>query len=158
MTVRLQDRVEARRHHRPEPEGERATICLGTVGGLVLDAAVAAMDDKGQLVTIATPDDGTITFNLRRFYPASLTLRDLNTAIDDVLDGARVLEALARGIAAGQLQPSRIAATFPLSQAREAYVLAASRPGGKVVLDNFEQLAEATTPEFRTLLQDLPGR
>jgi NADPH2:quinone reductase len=124
-----------RRATRQGGKGERATICLDTVGGPVLDAAVAAMDDEGRLVNIATPGDGTITFNLRRFFRANLTLRGLNTAIYDVIDGARVLEALADGFAAGRLQPPRIAAAFPLPQARKAYALAASRPNGKVVLD-----------------------
>jgi NADPH:quinone reductase len=117
-------------------KGERATVCLDTVGGPVLDAAMAAMDDEGRLVNITSPGDGTVTFSLRRFCRASLTLRGLNTTIYDVIDGARTLDALADGFAAGALRPPPIGATFPLSRAREAYALAPTRPAGKVVLDS----------------------
>jgi NADPH:quinone reductase len=115
-------------------DGQRATICLDTVGGAVLDTAVAAMERHSRLIVITTPGDGTISFNLRHFYRASLTLHGLFTLDYDVIDGARVLEALADGFSSGALQPPRIAETFPLSRADEAYALANSRPPGKVVL------------------------
>jgi len=115
-------------------EGERPTLCLDTVGGPVLNAAVGVMERRGRLVNIFTGGDGTVLFDLRRFYFANLTLHGLATSILDVRDGARILATIGDGFATGALQPPRIAAVLPLSDASDAYALAAGRPAGKVVL------------------------
>jgi NADPH2:quinone reductase len=109
-------------------------LCLDVLGGPVLGAVIPAMSDKGRIVNIATGGDGTVTFDLRKFYRANLALYGLNTGRYDVTDGARVLDALSEGFSTGELKAPSVAASFSLGAAREAYAMAASRPDGKVVL------------------------
>jgi NADPH2:quinone reductase len=111
-----------------------ATLCLDVLGAPVLDALIPAMSNNGRIVNIATSGDGNVTFNLRAFYRANLTLHGLNTGQYDVTDGARVLDLLSEGFSTGALKPPSVAATFPLLAAQAAYALATSRPDGKVVL------------------------
>lgn len=110
-----------------------ATVCLDTIGGSMLDTLLPAMAPAGRITVISTPGDGRAEFDLRRFYRDGLVLYGVNGGHHDVLEGARVLEAMTVGFADGSLVAPFITGTYPLEDATNAYQRLAQRQRGKLV-------------------------
>jgi len=117
----------------------RATVCLDTIGGPTLDRLLPAMAPAGRIMVISTPGDGRAEFDLRRFYRDGLALHGVNGGHHDVLDGARVLQAMTPGFADGSLRAPFIAGTYPPQDATNAYQQLEQRQRGKLVLVRKEQ-------------------
>ncbi|MGD0667692.1 MAG: zinc-binding alcohol dehydrogenase family protein [Bryobacteraceae bacterium] len=114
--------------------GRGASACLDTVGGALLDAALACLGLRGRLVAITAKGDGRVSFDLRDFYHRELRLLGVDSLKLDSTGAAEVMNELRDGFTAGALRVPSIQ-VYPLAQASEAYAaLASGRATGKPVL------------------------
>jgi len=115
-------------------DGRGADLILDTVGGALLEPCLGALAAGGRLVEITT-SQRRVEFDLLDFYRRALTLRGVNTLLLDSVACARILEQLTPGFECHALIPPRIARSFPLEQAADAYAqVQGGGTGGKVLI------------------------
>ncbi len=117
---------------------KKAALAVNAVGGVLFEPLLTALAEGGRMVVFSVIGGREVSLDLLPFYRANLTLHGLNTAPIDVVRGAKIMNALAPLFESGAIPPPHIAATYPLSQAAEAYQQVS---GGKIVLipDRFYQ-------------------
>ena len=98
-------------------------------------AAVRCLAPRGRLVEISATGGRTVEFALADFYHNESRLIGVDSLKYDLVQSAKVLEALRPQFEDGSFRPAPIAATFPLTAAHEAYTLVASGSEGRVVLE-----------------------
>ena len=111
------------------------TLVLDALGGPWTDAAIAALDFEGRLVSYGTSADEMVTLNMRGLYRKGITLKGYTGLRETAEQQAEILQHLLAEIAAGQLRVP-IDAVLPLSGAAEAHArILAKSVEGKIVLN-----------------------
>jgi NADPH:quinone reductase len=102
--------------------GHGADIVYNTVGSPYFEAANRAMALGGRQIFISTIDRA-VAFDILAFYRGQHTYVGIDTLALDSLAGARILDELAPGFAAGSLKPFPVidANVFRLENALQAY-------------------------------------
>ena len=114
-------------------DGRGADLILDTVGGTLLEPCLNALATRGRLVEITT-SQRRVEFDLLDFYRRELTLRGVNTLFFDSAASARILELLTPGFESHTLHPPRIARSYRLEDAAEAYAeVQSGGVGGKIL-------------------------
>jgi NADPH2:quinone reductase len=95
---------------------------FNTVGSPYFEAANRAMALGGRQIFISTIDRA-VAFDILAFYRGQHTYVGIDTLALDSLAGARVLDVLSPGFAAGKLKPFPVveANVYSLENALEAY-------------------------------------
>src|SRR6516165_9542572 len=115
--------------------GHGADIVFNTVGDPYFQAAHQSLALRGRQILIAAVDR-IVQFNILEFYRGQHTYVGIDTlALSSSATGA-VLRELAPGFASGYLKPFPInpAATYPLEEAKRAFVAVAGSSRDRVIL------------------------
>lgn len=119
---------------RAATDGRGADLIFDTVGGALLEPCLNGLAIAGRLIEIAAPQ-GRVEFDLLDFYRRALTLRGVNTFFYDCVAAARILEQFTAGFESHALRPPRIARSYRLEEAPDAFAQVGSgHAGGKIVL------------------------
>ena len=114
--------------------GKGAALALNAVGAPVFAALLDSLGHGGRMVVYSAQAGREAEVDLFKFYRRSLRLLGLDTAASSLLEAARIVAKVGHLFEAGALGPPPIAATFPLTAAREAYQRVNRGDPGKVVL------------------------
>jgi NADPH:quinone reductase len=111
------------------------TVVLDALGGPYTDAAIAAMENEGRLVTYGTSADEMVTINMRTLYRKGITVKGYTGLRETSADQAVILGRLFASVAEGSLRVP-IDETLPLSSAADAFArILAKEVEGKLVLN-----------------------
>ena len=116
-------------------DGRGADIVFNTVGDPYFQAAHKSLALKGRQILIAAIDR-IVQFNILEFYRGQHTYVGIDTlGLSSVATGA-VLRELVPGFTSGHLKPYPISkgATYPLEDARRAYLAVAGSSRDRVIL------------------------
>ena len=116
--------------------GDRGANVVFDTSGMMFAEAVEAAAMAGRIPVITAPKDGMAKFNLRSIYRKMMRVIGVDSRDLDAVACAKMLEAMSPSFQSGQLR-AKAGVTRPLSQAAEAYELAA-HDGTRVVLHPWE--------------------
>lgn len=115
--------------------GRGADVVYDCVGGQAMFAtALNCLAHRGRLVEISATGGRSVQFDLADFYHNESRLFGVDSLKRDLVQSARLLDALRPQFEDGTFRPAPIAATFPLDAAAEAYRLVAAGSSGRIVL------------------------
>jgi NADPH:quinone reductase-like Zn-dependent oxidoreductase len=117
--------------------GRGCDVALNVVGAPIFSALLGALAPRGRMAVISGAAGRTVErFDLMDLYRRDLSLVGVNTAGESFTapDTAKILTELHAAFQAGQMEPVRCTARFPLIQAPEAYARVARTAGEKIVL------------------------
>jgi NADPH:quinone reductase-like Zn-dependent oxidoreductase len=114
--------------------GHGADVALNAVGAPIFSALVDSLAKDGRMVIFSAAAGREVQFDLFTFYRRRLVFFGLDTAALDLVQIAQLYEQFGPLFESRAVKPPPIAASFPLSQAREAYEAVAKGGTGKVVL------------------------
>jgi NADPH:quinone reductase-like Zn-dependent oxidoreductase len=114
--------------------GKGAALALNGVGAPVFRPLLESLGHGGRMVVYSALAGREVELDLFKLYRGSVRLLGLDTAVFPLLEAARIFAKLAPLFDSGAVTPPPIAATFPLSAAREAYLRVNAEEPGKVVL------------------------
>lgn len=133
--VLLADEVDLPGAVRQETGGRGADVVYDCVGGRAMFAtAVACLAHRGRLVEISATGGRDVQFDLADFYHNESRLFGVDSLKRDLVQSARMLDALRRQFEDGTFRPAPIAATYPLDAAAAAYRHVAAGAPGRIVL------------------------
>ncbi|MGC1382055.1 MAG: zinc-binding alcohol dehydrogenase family protein [Candidatus Baltobacteraceae bacterium] len=114
--------------------GRGVDVALNAVGAPIFAQLFYSLANDGRMVIFSARAGRDAALNLFDFYRRRLRMFGLDTAALDLGAIAAIYARLTPLFESRALVPSPIAASFPLSQAREAYVRVEGGAAGKVVL------------------------
>lgn len=109
-------------------------VVFDTVGGVVFRSALGCLAVGGRLVEIAVTGQREVSFDLADFYHNESRLFGVDTLKRDLTASAKILEALTPGFMAGHFRAARVAETYGMGKAQEAYRKVAAGAAGRIVL------------------------
>jgi NADPH:quinone reductase-like Zn-dependent oxidoreductase len=118
-------------------DGRGCDVALNVVGAPIFSQLLAALAPRGRMAIISGAGGRTVErFDLMDLYRRDLSLVGVNTAGESftTVETAKILRELHAAFQAGQIEPVRCTARFPLDEAPEAYARVARTAGEKVVL------------------------
>ncbi len=119
---------------REATDGRGADVALNAVGAPIFAQLFQSLAKGGRMVIFSARAGRDVELNLFEFYRRRLTLYGLDTAALGLDQIAGIYEPLALLFESGAVRAPKIAASFPLSAAREAYERVEGGAPGKVVL------------------------
>lgn len=114
--------------------GKGADVVFDMVGGPMFAPALGCLALRGRMVCIASVGSKEVTFNLVDFYHNESRLFGVDTLKRDLVESAKVLEALNPGFEDGSYKPAPISLTFPLNQVVDGYKVVSAGSRGRVLL------------------------
>jgi NADPH:quinone reductase-like Zn-dependent oxidoreductase len=117
--------------------GRGCDVALNVVGAPLFTPLLNVLAHRGRMAIISGASGRVVErFDLLDLYRRDLSIVGVNTAADTftVADTAKILTELYAPFQAGQIEPVRATARFPLSEAPEAYARIAKTSGEKIVL------------------------
>lgn len=114
--------------------GKGAALALNGVGMPVFGPLLESLGHGGRMVVYSAQAGREVELDLFKLYRGSLRLLGLDTAAFPLLEAARIFEKLRPFFESGAVTPPPIAASLPLSAARDAYQRVNGGESGKVVL------------------------
>jgi NADPH:quinone reductase len=116
-------------------DGFVPTVVLDALGGPYTDAAIAAMDNEGRLVTYGTSADEIVTLNMRTLYRKGITLKGYTGLRETAAEQSVILGQMFASLADGSLRVP-IDEILPLGGAADAFArILAKKVEGKLVLN-----------------------
>ena len=120
---------------RDETGGCGAHVVYDCVGGAAMfGTALACLALKGRLIEISATGGRSVGFDLADFYHNESRLLGVDSLKRDLVESARMLDALRPQFESGAFRAAPLAATFGLAEAAEAYRQVAAGSTGRVVL------------------------
>jgi NADPH:quinone reductase len=104
------------------------------VGSVMFRNAVNCLALGGRLVVIVATGQREVSFDLADFYHNESRLFGVDALKRNLIESARVLEALTPGVVAGDYRAAPIADVYGLGKAEEAYRKVAAGAAGRIVL------------------------
>ncbi len=115
--------------------GRGADIVYDCVGGAAMfNTALRCLALKGRLLEISATGGRTVSFDLADFYHDELQLLGVDSLKRDLVQSARMLDALRPQFESGAFRPAPVARTFGLADAASAYQHVTAGTAGRVVL------------------------
>jgi len=116
--------------------GAGADVAMDCVGGEVFEICLSTLGQLGRQIVMTSVGPRRASFDLLDFYHRRLLLRGIDSRALDTVACAVMLDKLRTSFESGDLRTPRIAKTYRLEEAREAYgkVIDGSA-GGKIVFD-----------------------
>jgi NADPH:quinone reductase-like Zn-dependent oxidoreductase len=114
--------------------GNGANIVYDTVGGVMFEAALAALGHRGRLIEISSTGKRRVEFDLIDFYHKEAQLFGADSRKVDALASARIFTALAPGFDSGHYKAPVIAERHRLDQGQDAYRSVQNGTRGRVVI------------------------
>jgi len=130
------DAEDATARIRELTSGKGVHVALNGVGAPVYDTLVESLEHGGRMSIFSAAGGREATLNLFSFYRKELRFFGLDTADLTVQQTAQILRELSPLFETGRLHPPKVAESYPLERALEAYERVSSGEQGKVVITN----------------------
>ncbi len=114
-------------------DGAGAQLATNAVGAPIFTPLVDALGKDGRMVVFSAAAGKVAELDLFMLYRKRLTLYGLDTASFSLDRVGKILRHITPFVESGQLREPKVAATYPLEKARDAYERVNAR-GGKVVI------------------------
>jgi NADPH:quinone reductase-like Zn-dependent oxidoreductase len=115
-------------------DGHGANVVFNAAGGPMFEIGLGFLAPRGRQVEITSPTDRRASFDVVDFYHNESQLFGVDTLKRDLTASAEILRKVKPGFDEGRYRAPRIAATFPLGSAPEAYERVARGERGRVIL------------------------
>ena len=115
-------------------DGAGAQLATNAVGAPIFTPLVDALGKDGRMVVFSAAAGKVAELDLFMLYRKRLTLYGLDTASFSLDRVGEILRHITPFVESGQLREPKVAATYPLEKARDAYERVNARGGGKVVI------------------------
>lgn len=114
--------------------GRGVDVVYDAVGGVTTSAALASLAHRGRLVVISAVGSRTVEIDLIDLYHNETQILGSDSRKLDAVRSARRLERLSLYFERGDLRPTPVTSTYPLSEGKAAYQAVAERKSGRVVI------------------------
>ena len=132
--VRIDEDADVAAEVRGLTRGRGVDVVYDAVGGVTTSAALASLAHRGRLVVISAVGSRTVEIDLIDLYHNETQILGSDSRKLDAVRSARRLERLSEYFERGDLRPTPVTATYPLSEGKAAYQAVAERKAGRVVI------------------------
>jgi NADPH:quinone reductase len=132
--VRIDEDADVAAEVRGLTRGRGVDVVYDAVGGVTTSAALASLAYRGRLVVISAVGSRTVEIDLIDLYHNETQILGSDSRKFDAVQSARRLERLSEYFERGDLCPTPVTSTYPLSEGKAAYHAVAERKAGRVVI------------------------
>jgi NADPH:quinone reductase-like Zn-dependent oxidoreductase len=133
--VRIDEGADVAAEVRSLTRGRGVDVVYDAVGGVTTSAALASLAHRGRLVVIISAvGSRTVEIDLIDLYHNETQILGSDSRKFDAVQSARRLDRLSEYFERGDLRPTPVTATYPLSEGKAAYQAVAERKAGRVVI------------------------